>query len=350
MDNNCVLCTFQEECSEADLFLFAADPILRDLVASHLRAIGAAFVFERKLFRISSDQDRVIHELSDRLADSERAAIRLTRDRGGASMAAPHLDQWRKQLDTSWLDVAIRDNAFTSHFQPIVDIEANQVFAHECLIRLFSDRAYTGGEIMDAVFSRGSIHLFDAYARRLSIREAASQYKGVGKIFINFMPSSIYDPAYCMQSTLDEMSKTSLRPADIVFEVVESDRVKDVKHLRKICDYYRDQNFGFALDDVGTGSNSLQMIGDMKPDFIKIDKSLVARINEEMFYAAVGKLSEFANQFGLKVIAEGVENAETVEKLRLLGIGLMQGYFTGRPAQQMIESLRLPTILASSRP
>lgn len=347
MDENCVLCAFQKKCSEDDLFLFAATPILREIVDSHLRAIGADFSFEQELFRLATDHDRVVRELSQRLADSERAGIRLTRDRGAASIGAPLLDQWNKQVDTSWLDLAIRQDAFTTHFQPIVDTAVQQVFAHECLIRLFSGRAYTGGEIMDAVISRGNVHLFDSYARRLSIRNAALQHSHDAKIFVNFMPSSIYDPAFCMKSTLEELSETSLRPTDIVFEVVESDLIKDVRHLRKICDFYREQNFGFALDDVGTGSNSFQMIAEMKPDFIKIDKSLVSRMSEPMFNAAVGKLGEFADQFGLRVIAEGVENVETFRQLRLLGIDLMQGYFFARPGPRMVDCPNLQLLTSA---
>jgi EAL domain-containing protein (putative c-di-GMP-specific phosphodiesterase class I) len=137
------------------------------------------------------------------------------------------------------------------------------------------------------------------------------------------------------------MSRTSMKPRDIVFEVVESEEVQDVKHLQKICDYYRKEGFGFALDDVGTGSNSLQMVCDLKPDYIKLDKSLISRVSDPMYQGVIGKLAEFAAQFGLSTIAEGIETVETCELLRELGINLMQGYYFGKPAAQMQPHLNL---------
>jgi EAL domain-containing protein (putative c-di-GMP-specific phosphodiesterase class I) len=196
---------------------------------------------------------------------------------------------------------------------------------------------------MEAAISRGCLHVFDAYVRRLSIRKAGAQFRAGTKVFVNFMPSSIYDPAFCMASTLEEMANTVLKPSDIVFEVVESDAVRDVKHLQKICDYYRKNGFGFALDDVGTGSNSLQMVCDLQPDYIKLDKSLIMRVSEPMYQAAVQKLTEFADQFKLNVIAEGVEDAATMLELRKMGIAFMQGYYFGKPAAYMKEQITTPT-------
>jgi EAL domain-containing protein (putative c-di-GMP-specific phosphodiesterase class I) len=273
--------------------------------------------------------------LRSQLSEAERADIRVSKQRGPGLLASSTLQEYGAKIDTAWFDAALRDDKFTIFFQPIVDTSKSIVFAHECLIRLFADRPYNGGEIIEAALSRGSIHTFDSYARRLSIRRAGIQVAAGTKVFVNFMPSSIYNPVFCMASTLEEMSKTGLKPADIVFEVVESDKIRDVSHLQRICDYYRDSGFGFALDDVGTGSNSLQMVCDLKPDYAKLDKSLISNIRQPMYLAAVQKLTEFADQFNVQVIAEGVEDSETMARLQKLNIHLMQGYFFGKPAPQM---------------
>jgi EAL domain-containing protein (putative c-di-GMP-specific phosphodiesterase class I) len=323
-------------------FVYATTPILRQLVASHLDHLGVAFRLERELFRIQPGAAEAIRSLQSSLSESQRADVRVSRERGAALLAASTLDAFGRQLETEWFDKALRDDNYTIFFQPIVDTRGMNVFAHECLIRLFADRFYNGGEIIQAAFARGSVHLFDSYARRLSIRKAGQQFIPGTKVFINFMPSSIYDPAFCMASALEEMARTSLKPQDIVFEVVESEEVQDVKHLQKICDYYRKEGFGFALDDVGTGSNSLQMVCDLKPDYIKLDKSLISRVSDPMYKSAIGKVAEFAMQFGLSTIAEGIETADTCELLREMGISLMQGYYFGKPAAQMRPHLALP--------
>ena len=344
----CALCSIPGEPPKGALFLYASTPILRQIVASNLRDLQLSFQLENELFRIDRDADGAVRGLLACLSDAERADIRVSQERGAAILGASSLEAFGKRLDTAWFDEAVRTDAFTTWFQAIVDTRDSQVFAHECLIRLFADRAYNGGEIIETAISRGRVHLFDSYARRLSIRMAGRQFIPGTKVFVNFMPSSIYDPALCMASTLEELAKTTLRATDIVFEVVESDHVPDVRQLRKICDYYRQQGFGFALDDVGTGTNSLQMVCDLKPDFIKLDISLVSGISNPMYKAAVQKLAEFADQFGLRVIAEGVERVETVQALQPMGIYLMQGYYFGKPAAMMsgTEQMAIRTLPA----
>ncbi len=338
MKNDCILCDFRQRCAEKSVYLYAATPILRQIVESALKDLSAEFHLKDDLFVIAGDFMQSIQGLRATLSDAERADIRVSAQQGAAILAAATLDNYGFNLDTSWFDEALVNDRFSTFFQPIVDVRTAAVFAHECLIRLSADRIYNGGEIIEAASSRGAIHMFDSYARRLSIRSAGRQWTPGSKVFVNFMPSSIYDPVFCMASTLDEMSRTTLKPSDIVFEVVESDKIADVRHLTKICDYYRKGGFGFALDDVGTGSNSLQMVCDLKPDFIKIDKSLISNISQTMYLTAVQKLAEFAHQFKVQVIAEGIEEMETADQLQKLNIHLMQGYYFGRPSPDMAGS------------
>ena len=91
-----------------------------------------------------------------------------------------------------------------------------------------------------------------------------------------------------MASTLQAMENTHLRPSDIVFEVVECERLSDPKHLSRIVDFYREKGFAVALDDVGTGSNSLQMMSEIQPDFIKLRLELRSPIGLK----TIQKLSE----------------------------------------------------------
>jgi EAL domain-containing protein (putative c-di-GMP-specific phosphodiesterase class I) len=64
----------------------------------------------------------------------------------------------------------------------------------------------------------------------------------------------------------------------------------------------------------------------------------VGNVGQDMYYSAIGKLVEFAHQYSLGVIAEGIEDAATMEKLRSLGVRLMQGYYFGKPAADMVRS------------
>ncbi len=153
------------------------------------------------------------------------------------------------------------------------------IIAHECLIRLCDGRVYNGSEIVEAACARNEMRAFDSCARRLAIRSAARQ-SPAGLYFVNFLPSSIYNPELCMRSSIEAVEDAGMRSANIVFEVVESDLDRNPAHLRLIFDYCRKQGFGFALDDVGsTGSNSLEMVAALRPDYIKLDKSLIQNLD-----------------------------------------------------------------------
>ena len=77
------------------------------------------------------------------------------------------------------------------------------------------------------------------------------------------------------------------------------------------------------------------MVCDLHPDYIKLDKTLIENVEQPMYAATIRKLVELAGQFGVSVIAEGVEKPETMEKLWLLGVQRMHGYFFGRPSPRI---------------
>lgn len=208
--NSYILRSVWEKCPAGTVIRIAVTPILIEFDSGFQRR-GNLFLLALGLGEEGERQ--VINDLRERLSVSEGDVALLT---------APSLDAYHKYIDTAWFEVAMQANRFTTHFQPIVfvDAEAPRLFADECLIRLTADRTYSGVEVVDA-----------AVARRLSIRSAAAQNLHGTKLFINFMSSSIYEPAFCMASTLEEMDGTGIRPADVVFEVVESDHVRDIKHL-----------------------------------------------------------------------------------------------------------------------
>jgi EAL domain-containing protein (putative c-di-GMP-specific phosphodiesterase class I) len=135
------------------------------------------------------------------------------------------------------------------------------------------------------------------------------------------------------------MAEAGMRPDNFVFEVVESDLDQNPGRLRQICDYCRKQNFGFALDDVGsTGANSLEMVEDLRPDYIKLDKSLIQNLAHMTYMPTIIlKLVELAERLGITVIAEGVESRRAAETLLRLGVRRMQGYLFGRPAPDIAE-------------
>jgi EAL domain-containing protein (putative c-di-GMP-specific phosphodiesterase class I) len=340
--SDCLVCSIRSTGGHDSMYLYAPTEILSRRLHAILSASAFAFSTRTRTFAVdgAADRDAVLTVLRRELSQPEADDVRVTFDLANL-MGAKSLTEIAHRADTAWFETALVEDRFTHWFQPIVDARRRTLFGHECLVRLpTGDPAspVLGGDaIIGAALSRGDLHVFDSYSRRTAIRNAARRHTA-GRVFINFMPSSIYDPAFCMASTLAAMAGTHLTPTDIVFEVVESERVSEPRHLRKIADFYRDKGFSIALDDVGTGSNSLPMIADIRPDFIKLDKSIVAHCDSRIGRTTIAKLAEIGADTGIAVIAEGVETVRMRDALLACGISLMQGYAFAKPGPTMFDA------------
>ena len=119
----------------------------------------------------------------------------------------------------------------------------------------------------------------------------------------------------------------------------------DVCHLRGILNYYRAAGFKVALDDIGSGYSSLNLLHQLRPDFIKLDIELVRDVDKDPYKALVAeKIFEIAVQLGIQTIAEGVEREEEYEWVRARGANYAQGYLFGRPAPQPWTGLQASSI------
>jgi len=336
---SCAACSVRQNSSSSALHLVAETGEMRELLEGTLNSLAIEFERNGEICSIASrgEQARIVGLLRQMLSGPERSAVSVCEFRGDGLPAIRDLDQWWRMHETKWFEQALAEDCFEMWFQPVIDTTTREVMGHECLIRLQTKRLYSGAEIVHAAHMRNQIHAFDAHARRLAILSAARQNQH-GRFFINVMPSSIYNPEFCLRGVIDALAETGMPAENIVFEIVESDLVRESAHLRKICDYFRSHGFAFALDDAGTGANSLQMVCELRPDFIKIDKSLVQNVERPMYGATVRKLVELADRFSVGVIAEGVETIHTMENLWLLGVQKMQGYLFGRPERNITSA------------
>jgi len=94
---------------------------------------------------------------------------------------------------------------------------------------------------------------------------------------------------------------------------------------------YRSEGFRFALDDVGEGHSTLEVLAAANAEFIKIARSLTEGVDQPGSRSAVLALLRFAETSGADVIAEGISDAALVESMKLLGVRYGQGYALGLP-------------------
>ncbi|WP_244349821.1 EAL domain-containing protein [Thermostichus vulcanus] len=127
----------------------------------------------------------------------------------------------------------LAENRLTSHFQPIVCArDPKQVVAHEALVRGTDGDGnwISPGPLFEMAREAHLLYQLDLAARRSAI-QAATLQKLEGDLFINFNPTAIYDPAFCLRSTVWAIHRAGIPPERVVFEVNESDRSQDIRHL-----------------------------------------------------------------------------------------------------------------------
>lgn len=235
----------------------------------------------------------------------------------------------------------LRDGRLTTWFQPIVSLAddvrtdgAVNVFAYECLARGFDPEGnlVNPGEMFSVAREADLLFYLDRAARLSAIRQTAA-FELSSAVFINFNPTAIYSPENCLATTLEAIQNRGFPREQIVFEIVESDTVSDIRHLRRILDYYRSQGFRVALDDMGAGFNSLVSLNDLRPDFVKVDIELIRGVDTDPFKARIAaNMLDLANKLEIPSIVEGIENEGEYLWVREHGATYAQGYFFARPA------------------
>ncbi len=242
--------------------------------------------------------------------------------------------------DKEFFDI-LYNESLTSYFQPIVKAEDHSIFGYETLVRgvkadgtlVYPNELFEKSKRNDLNFN------LDRLCRESALKTAATK-KINQKVFINFIPTAIYDPEFCLQSTVKWADQLEFDPSNIVFEVVETELVKDQNHLKKILEYYRREGFKIALDDVGEGYSSLNKIVDIKPDIIKIDRNIIADIDKDNLKQSVYKaLRTMAVENGIEVLAEGVETPYELETVKDIGVDLVQGYYFSKPMAEPIRKI-----------
>ena len=289
----------------------------------------------------AGSRDKVVDLLEGTLSTSERQACKVLFLHEGETLtldkisSVQPLDAFIAKARSGWLADLLNRDAFYVDFQPIVPAASpSKVFAYECLLRGrdVEGKVVPPGMIFEA--ARGAELLFqvDRAARLTAIRDA-STHGVTTPIFINFNPTSIYDPAFCLKTTIQAIREAGIAPDRIVFEVVESDAVQDTDHLLNIIRFYRQQGFRIALDDLGAGYGSLNLLTSLRPDFVKFDRELIRGVDLDPYKQKVfSKLVEMAQELGIHTLAEGIETEGEYCWLAEQGVEYLQGYFFARPA------------------
>lgn len=218
--------------------------------------------------------------------------------------------------------------AFTMAFQPIVNVLERRIIYYEALVR------GPNGESAWSILSKVTDELMYRFDQECRIKaiELASQLGMQERLSINFLPNAVYEPSACIQATLETSRRVGWPIERLNFEITETERVKDRDHMRNIIDSYRAMGFTTSLDDFGNGYANLDLLTDLRPDSLKIDRELVMGCDADARRQAILKsVVTLATQLEIQLVAEGVETREESRCLIALGIPVQQGFYFSRP-------------------
>ncbi|WP_111415334.1 EAL domain-containing protein [Billgrantia lactosivorans] len=233
--------------------------------------------------------------------------------------------------------------AFTMAFQPIVDLASASIAAYEALVR--GPAGESAGSILAQVTPR-LLYRFDQACRIRAI-ELASRLGMRENLSINFLPNAVYEPMACIQATLAISAQVGWPLQRLVFEVTESEKVQDKQHLRNILEAYRNTGFVTALDDFGNGFANLDLLVELHPDRLKIDRALVMHCDSDARRQSILRaIIRLGRELGIDLVAEGVESREEALWLARSGITLQQGFFFARPRLESLTPGLEPTLAA----
>ncbi|MGD2119193.1 MAG: EAL domain-containing protein [Chromatiales bacterium] len=231
---------------------------------------------------------------------------------------------------------AISNDWFELYLQPIVNLYNNSISHYEVLLRLIDNTGemHSPANFVPAAESSGLINKLDFWVvdHALSLLEQVPMEQANVHLSINLSGAGLQTPAL-LELIKTKLSFHALNPARIMFELTETAAVKDVQKTRETISKLRAIGCRFAIDDFGTGFSSFNYIKNYPVDFIKIDGTFIRNLlSEASDQILVRSMVDIAHNLGKKVIAEYVENAETMELLRNYHVDFAQGYYLGKPA------------------
>ncbi|NEV61963.1 EAL domain-containing protein [Thiorhodococcus minor] len=275
-------------------------------------------------------------EVAELLASADLAMYRakeLGRDRW---QVFSDDDKVRERLDARilWKEEiaeALREDRFTMHFQPIIDIRSRAICHAESLLRL-RDRH---GEMtppdrfIPIAEQTGQIQAIDHWVLRRALT-TLSEHKDL-KLAINLSANAMDDPAI-LETLSRLLAKQAVEPSRISFEITESVAINSLTSATRLMLNIKELGCRFALDDFGSGYASYAYLRQLPVDDIKIDGAFIRELpnnrEDRIFVKAV---TDMAHGMGKRVIAEFVDKTQVLDILEDIGVDCAQGYLFSRP-------------------
>jgi EAL domain-containing protein (putative c-di-GMP-specific phosphodiesterase class I) len=289
---------------------------LVDLASPYLReplhvTVGFALVLHNPLVM----PERLLARLENDAWESVRFQRTRTRFRN------------RSELQEILLNDEIR-----TFFQPIVKMRDRTVLGYEALTRgPEGTRLQSPLQLFRIAAEADLVFELDRLCRRRALVNATG-LPNSSKVFVNVLPSSMYDPDFQCAGLVERLDELGMEPNQVVFELTEKYAIENYTLFGEAVRNFKEMGFSIAVDDIGAGHSGLEKIAHLHPRYLKFDMELVREIDTSYVRREMVKaLKILADKMESTIIAEGIERQEELETLLELGIDYGQGYLLGRP-------------------
>lgn len=233
------------------------------------------------------------------------------------------------------LKSAITSNELELHYQPKVDAQTGSVKGCEALVRWrHPQRGFIPpGDFIPHAERTGAIRAVTTWVLAAAMQDMKAWHEsGLDiDVSVNVSPMDLADPQFADQ-VADLLSHSGAPASRLLLEITESGSMKDLQATLRMMEQLRVLGIRFSIDDFGTGYSSLSHLKRLPVDEVKIDRSFIQEIeNQRDDDVIVRSTIALGHALNLKVVAEGVEGASSLEMLRRLGCDLIQGYFISKP-------------------
>jgi diguanylate cyclase (GGDEF)-like protein len=335
--------------------------LLPDLKASNLAALAAVRLAASLEQPLEANAQHVLAGITIGIAiaplhgtdadalcrNAERACVEAARQVDRFKFYTPTSDALA--LSDADLRMAIALGHLDLALQPIYAIESGRIAGAEALARWH----YGGVSVPPARFVQlaeqsGSIGALTHWSLNTALRHAATaQASNPGLFFaVNISPHVLRQPDF-VEQVIGALSIWGVPGTGLELEVTESSLMEDPSHSSRVLSRLRDHGIRIAIDDFGTGYSSFAYLRQLPATELKIDISFVSALSrDERVAKVVRSMIAVAHQLDMLVIAEGVEDAETLERLREMKCDLVQGHHIGVPvpAADFIASLSIAVV------
>jgi EAL domain-containing protein (putative c-di-GMP-specific phosphodiesterase class I) len=232
------------------------------------------------------------------------------------------------------IKLAINEKQFYLVYQPIVHIDSQEIVGYEALIRWNhpTDGIISPAQFIPNAESSGIIIEIEKLVLELACNKLKRLNEMNPNLYLSINISALHFGQNLVEHVRDALEFSEANSSQLKIEITETSSMKDIDITIDKLNQLKKMGIKVAIDDFGVGYSSLQYLGSFPADEIKLDRSFINPLTVQKL-SIINAVFSIAQDLQIDVVVEGIETAEQLEKLKILGCKFGQGYLLGKPQE-----------------